>query len=76
MSNLVQIVKDVKAANRNDLLRMLVSIQTILDAAIEFQERMNSAPLAVKLYLEEHHGDVNSLNSFQNEIHAMITSIS
>lgn len=75
MSSLVQIAKDVKAANRNDLLKMLVSIQNILDAAIEFRERLEGAPIAVKIFMEDHDGDVNSLNLFQNEIHKMITSM-
>jgi hypothetical protein len=75
MSNIVQIIKDVKPANREDLIRVLTNIQNILDSYFELQERLSKAPIVIKQYLEEHTGDVNSLKMLEEQITEMIKTV-
>lgn len=67
-NNIVQIVKDVTPANREDLIRVLVNIQNILDSYFELHERLSKAPLLIKEFIETHGGNVAALEIMRDEV--------
>ena len=75
MNSIVQVVKDVKAANRSELVALMVSIQEILAVGIRFRELMKRAPIAVKVYLDENDNNVGSLFSLHEEVHRMVKNM-
>lgn len=75
MSNIVQIVKDVKPANREDLLRVLLNIQNILDTYFELQERLSKAPLVIKQFIEENQGEIISLETLRDDVDKMVKTV-
>lgn len=75
MSNIVQIVKDVKPATREDLQRVLTNIQSILDSYFELQERLSKAPLVISQFIEEHDGDLESLDLLRDDIQKLIKTV-
>ncbi len=64
----IQIVENCQKASRTDLVKMLVSVQNILDSYNELHERMNRAPMAIRLFIEEHGGRIESLAWYKKSI--------
>lgn len=67
MKNVVTL-KNCQQASNTDLTKLLVSVDNILDSYQEIHDRMNRAPIAVRIYLEEHGGKIESLAWMRRQI--------
>lgn len=67
-NNLVQIVKDVKPATREDLERVLVNADTILKVYTDLQKLIRKAPIVIQAFIEEHGGDVSMLDMLRSDL--------
>lgn len=75
MNNLVTMVKDVKAANKEDLMRVLLTTQSLLDTYISLQKQLRAAPLMVKVFLEENDNDISMLDLFLTDLQEMTREV-
>lgn len=71
----VTIVKDTRQASKEDLTQVLSNIAAIFAASVFDKERLHMAignsTLAVRVFLDENHGDINCLHPLAREIMAI-----
>ncbi len=66
--NNVKLLENTQRASRIDLVKMLVSVQNVLDSYAEVHDRMNRLPISARLFLEENGGKIESLNGYKQII--------
>lgn len=74
----LQIVKDVKAANKSDLSRLRRDAQKIINIHKRWGYcplvaiKIERSPIAIKLHIEENNGNIDSLERFKSNLNLLM----